>query len=219
MVRSGFAAALFGASTLVGIVPAGATTGADAPEPSPDPEVVAQREAQATLVLAPGDAAPPLVQRDQAAPSTSSRLVDLRYLDAQNTADGYVRVFARDNPIQDDPGYLTTTMRIYGNAAAFRDGSGEVSLKSQFTCSGAGISGLSIGATSATVSGNVASSTLTWTSSRSSSTEVRQSYAEGGHFRCKASNATAAKTTRRGIATAQYKQVDTRAQDEYSFWW
>ena len=49
--------------------------------------------------------------------------------------------------------------------------------------------------------------------------EVRQYYTEGGHFRCKASNAAFAKTTRRGIASTTYKNRDTRAEDSYSFTW
>jgi hypothetical protein len=61
--------------------------------------------------------------------------------------------------------------------------------------------------------------TLTWTSTRASAEAVRQSYEQGGHFRCKASNATFAKTTRRGIAMAKYKETDVRAEDAYSFWW
>ena len=138
---------------------------------------------------------------------------------AKTTSNGYLEVVGRDHPAQDKPGYLTTTLRVYGNVAAYRTGSGSIELTSRFTCSGVGISGLTVGSGGASVSGGVTSSTLTWRSSRTSSTEVRQAYTEGGHFRCTASNAGPAKFTRRASALTSYKTGDTRAESSYSFWW
>jgi hypothetical protein len=215
MEPRGWTLAALGIAALGVLAPAPA--GAETTEPAPDPEVVAIREA-AVAGRPPVETDPAEVLLEDGSAS-AARAQDLYYLRETSTSGGFVQVAARDNPAQDSPGYLTTTMRIYGNAAAFRSDAGPIALKSQFTCSGAGISGLTIGSGGASVSGGVTSSTLTWNSSRSSYAEVRQFYSEGGHFRCKASNASPAKTTRRATATAEYKQNDVRAEDSYSFWW
>lgn len=184
---------------------------------APDPVVVAEREAAAIVDPPASYRNPPAVS--PAVDGVATSFSDLYYLSGKSTAGGYVEVAARDNPAQDKPGIATTTLRVYGNAAAFRSDSGKIVLRSQFTCSGAGIGSLTVGGSGWSVTGGVTSSTLTWDTSRSSSSEARQFYTEDGHFRCKASNVTKAKFTRRAIATASYKSVDTRAQDDYSFTW
>lgn len=196
-----------------------APSSAEEADPPPDPAVVAQREARASSATNL-DQAPAEVADDQVAPPPNLRgLNDLYYLDAKVSTGGYLHLFARDNAIQDHPGILTTTMRIYGHAGAFRHGEGAVSLTSKFTCTAAKVDSFAIGTSSAGISGSIGSKTLTWSSSRASSTEVRQNYTEGGHFRCRAWNAGPAVTTRRGIAGASYKQTDVRAEDSYSFAW
>lgn len=151
--------------------------------------------------------------------AASTRFGDLYGLRAVSRSGGYIEVASRDNPAADNPGPVTTTLRVYGNAAAFRDGPGDLGLNSKFTCSGAAISGLTIGSGGVSVSGGVTSSTLTWPSLRANVSVLRQYYTEGGHFRCRASNLTLAKFTRRGVASTNYKNVDTRAEDSYSFVW
>lgn len=214
MHHRGWKLAALGAATIVGLSPAAAAEGEE-----PDPEVVADREVRAAIDAASGITSTEEVQVGHVAPPPGLRVDDLYYLDAKNTSGGFAKVFARDHPAQDAPGWATTTMRIYGNAAAFRDGAGEIDLESRFTCTGAGIGSLTIGSASVAITGGPTSQTLTWKSGRTNTSVVRQSYAEGGHFRCKASNATPAKTTRRGFATARYKESDVRAEDSYSFWW
>ena len=222
MARARWIEPAAGAVAVLAALAVPAAAGAEEPGPAeaagpPDPEVVAAREAAAMADPPPAYRNPPAVQPPSSEVTTS--FSDLYVLASTSTQGGYVHVGARDNPAQDSPGYLTTTLRVYGNAAGFRSDAGKVTLRSQFTCSGAGVGSLTIGASGVSVTGGATSSTLTWDSSRSSSTEVRQFYSEGGHFRCKASNATPAKFTRRAIATATYKSADTRAQDDYSFWW
>lgn len=216
MQHRGWKAAALGVVTIVGLSP----TAASAVESEePDPDVVAARERRGEADAERAITSTLEVQEDQIVPPPGARVGDLYYLDATNTTGGRSRVFARDHPAQDKRGHITTTMRIYGNAAAFRDGAGEVSLESKFTCTGTSVSNLSIGSSSVSISSGVGSKTLTWTSSRTNSSVVRQSYEQGGHFRCKTSNVTFAKTTRRGIAIAKYKETDVRAEDAYSFWW
>jgi hypothetical protein len=186
-------------------------------DPPPDPEVVAQREASAMAVLPPGYDNPPDVQ--PAPTGATARMRDLYYLSAKQTTGGYIELAARDNPAQDKPGALTTTMRIYGNAASFRSGPGDLGLRSQFTCTGTKVDGVTIGTSGVSVTGGIGSKTLTWSSLRNTTSVLRQYYTEGGHFRCKVSNLSPAKTTRRGIASAHYKYGDTRAEDSYSFTW
>lgn len=211
-------AAATGLTALVGATAAGAEDGDGA-----DPAVVAAREAVAATPQPVGYQNPPAVQPDSAPMSTGPRpllsMKDLYWLAAKQTTGGSIEVAGRDNPALDSPGPLTTTLRVYGNAAAFRSGAGAIGLKSEFTCTGSKVSSLSIGSSSVSVTGGATSSTLTWSSLRSDLATLRQYYTEGGHFRCKASNLTFAKFTRRATATANYKDTDTRAQDEYSFGW
>ena len=120
-------------------------------DPPPDPEVVAQREASAMPVLPPGYDKPPAVQ--PAPTGATARMRDLYYLSAKQTTGGYIELAARDNPAQDKPGTLTTTMRIYGNAASFRSGPGDLGLRSQFTCTGTKVDGVTIGTSGFSVTG------------------------------------------------------------------
>ena len=222
MQRTGWTTTITGVAAIAtAFTGVGSAAAEEASEPAPDPAVVADRKARAAEPHPADYQSPPEVQPlpDGMEPSAGRRLKDLYYLSAKSTSGGYIELFARDNPAQDNPGILTTTVRIYGNAAAFRHGAGSIRLTSKFTCSGVGVSGLSVGSSGVTVSGGATSSTLTWHTIRSRSTEARQAYSEGGHFRCKASNASPAVTTHRGIAGAAYKSVDTRAEDAYSFVW
>jgi hypothetical protein len=200
--------------------PTGTPETVAAPSQEGDPAVIASRDALSKLPPA-GEA--PLVQPHQEGVLVDgagvARVNEGKTLSGWSYTGGYVEVGANDWAAGDSPGWVTTTMRVYGNAAAWRTGNGKIKLTSQFTCTGAGISGLSIGASGVSVSGGATSSTLTWDSTRTNSPEVRQFYDGDGHFRCKASNLSFAKTTRRAIGTASYKTADTRAQGEYSFWW
>ena len=214
MQKTGWTTAALGVAAISAVIPGAKPAAA---EDAPDPAVLAARTAAAAEPEPTGYQSPTTVQRDDLA--TPGRMADLYMLNGTNTSAGYVHVGARDNPAQDPPGYTFTTMRIYGNAGAFRDGSGAISLTSKFTCTGVGISSVTIGGSGISVTGGVASSTLTWKTSRSDATEARQNYAQDGHFRCRASNLSSAKTTHRGIAEATYKNTDTRAEDSYSFWW
>ncbi|MCB1038926.1 MAG: hypothetical protein R2701_12400 [Acidimicrobiales bacterium] len=206
-----------GALALVAVAAGAGVAQADGAADAPDPAVVAAREAAAMEVLPPGYDNPAPVA--PIADGVQVNVNDNYLFTAKTTSNGYLEVVGRDHPAQDKPGYLTTTLRVYGNVAAYRTGSGSIELTSRFTCSGVGISGLTVGSGGASVSGGVTSSTLTWRSSRTSSTEVRQAYTEGGHFRCTASNAGPAKFTRRASALTSYKTGDTRAESSYSFWW
>jgi hypothetical protein len=213
MKKTGWNSALAGAAALSALLVPAHQAAADESQsiPREDPPVTTS-----TGSLPPGFETPADVQP---APSGHTRFKDLYYLSAKSTSGGYIEVAARDNPARDAPGTATTTLRVYGNAAAFRDGPGGLGLNSKFTCTGAGVSGLSVGSSGASVSGGTASSTLSWASLRDDSSTLRQYYTEGGHFRCKASNLTLAKFTRRGTASANYKNRDTRAEDSYSFTW
>ena len=223
MNRTGWTLASTGIAAVTGLAALAGASAAGADDA--DPAVVASREAAAAEPHPAGYQSPADVQPagPDAAPlpaADGARMADLYHLRAVSTSGGYIEVSARDNPAQDKPGTLTTTMRIYGNAAAFRSGNGDVGLVSKFTCTGAKISGLSVGSSSGiTISGGTSSSTLTWTTNRSNTTLARQYYTEDGNFRCKASNLTPAVTTHRGIASATNKTVDTRAEDAYSFTW
>lgn len=214
MQKTGWTTAALGVAALTAVIPGAKPAAAD---DAPDPAVLATRTQAAAELQPAGYQAPATVQKDDIA--TPGRMADLYTLNGTNTAAGYVHVGARDNPAQDSPGYLTTTLHIYGNSGAFRDGNGAVSLTSQFTCSGIGISSLTIGSGGASVTGGTTSSTLTWKTSRTDAAEARQNYAQDGNFRCKAGNAAPAKTTHRAVAQATYKNTDTRAEDSYSFWW
>ena len=218
MKHSGWSTTFTGVAALAAVVagPAGRAS-ADTPTEGADPAVVAMREQAANALLPPGYQAPPDAQ--PALAGSEGRMKDLYWLSAKSTSGGYIELSARDNPAQDKPGKLTTTLRVYGNAAAFRDGNGLVGLVSQFTCTGIGISGVTIGTSGASITGGSSSKTLTVNTNRQSSSVVRQYYTEGGHFRCQASNLGPAKFTRHGFATASYKTTDTRAQDDYSFVW
>jgi hypothetical protein len=222
MNKTGWTLAATGVAAATGLAALAGSTAAGADDA--DPAVVASREAAAATPQPAGYQSPPDVQSSGDAPvQTGPRPLhyvgDLYYLSGKSTSGGYIEVSARDNPALDNPGVLTTTLRIYGNAAAFRSGAGDLGLKSTFTCTGAGITGLSIGTGGASVSGGAVSSTLTWPSLRNNTSVLRQYYTESGHFRCKASNAYVAKFTRRGVASTNYKNVDTRAEDSYSFGW
>lgn len=212
-------AALAAASTAVLVAPAAAQEA-----PPTEAEVTAAREERAAIDATMSTAVPTVQPSGPAtASSGTSYLKDLYWLRSEQTAGGYIELLARDNPLQDNPGLATTTMRIYGNSAAFRDGAGNVGLADTFTCSGPTISSITIGASSSggsiSVSGGTTSKTLTWNSLNASSSELRHFYTEGGHFRCKVYNLAPAKTTRRGVASANYKSNETRAEDDYSFWW
>ncbi len=219
----GWTLATTGLATATGLA-ALAGAGAAGADGAGDPAVIAQREAAAAQPQPAGYQNPPAVQAagpgSTAGPGRAlTSLRDRHYLSSKSTSGGYIEVAARDNPAQDKPGLATTTLRVYGNAAAFRDGVGDLGLLSKFTCTGAGISGVSIGTSGASVSGGATSSTLSWPSLRNDSAVLRQYYTEGGHFRCKASNLSPAKFTRRGTASTNCKNVDTRAEDSYSFAW
>lgn len=219
MKKIGWTLASAGLAAATGIVAVGSgPVGAD----DADPAVVATRQAAAAAPHAPGYQSPPDAQPAGPNPlpqGDSTRMGDLYYLSAVQRTGGYIEVAARDNPAQDEPGPITTTLRVYGNAAAFRDGAGDLGLNSKFTCTGSAISGVTIGAGGVSVSGGASSQTLTWATLNNTQSVIRQYYTEGGHFRCKASNLTVAKFTRRGVASANYKGADTRAEDSYSFAW
>jgi hypothetical protein len=223
MNKTGWTLATAGLATVSGLASliAGPAAGAD---DTADPAVVAEREATAAQPHPSGYQNPPEVQPATtegtlADETPTGRLRDLYYLSSVSRSGGYIELAARDNPALDNPGPATTTLRIYGNAAAFRDGPGDLGLVSKFTCTGAGISGITIGTNGASVTGGSSSSTLTWPSLKNNTSVLRQYYTEGGHFRCKASNLTPAKFTRRGVASTNYKNSDTRAEDAYSFGW
>lgn len=211
-------AALAAASTAVLVAPAAAQEA-----PPTEAEVTAAREARAADDATKSTDVPTVQPSGAATSSGTAYLKDLYWLRSKQTTGGYIELLARDNPLQDNPGLATTTMRIYGNSGAFRDGAGNVGLADTFTCSGPTINSISIGASSSggsiSVSGGTTSKTLTWNSLNASSSELRHFYTEGGHFRCKVYNLAPAKTTRRGVASANYKSNETRAEDEYSFWW
>ncbi|MCU1370692.1 MAG: hypothetical protein JWO77_1886 [Ilumatobacteraceae bacterium] len=214
-------AAATGMSALVG---ASGVAGAD---DAADPAVVAGREAAAAAPVPAGYQNPPSVEPsgpdgpDQPGELAGPIMMmkDLYTIHAVQRSGGYIEASLRDNPIQDKPGPLSTTMRIYGNAAAFRDGPGDLGLTSKFTCTGAGISGVTIGSGGVSVTGGPSSTTLTWSSLRNKTAVLRQYYTEGGHFRCKASNVSPAKFTRRITASTNYKDTDTRAEGSYNFVW
>lgn len=218
MKKIGWTIATAGLAVTTGLGAAG-PVGAD---DDADPAVVASREAAAAMphdlgYQTPPDAAPagpnPLPQGD------ATRMGDLYYLSAVQRTGGYLELSARDNPAQDKPGKATTTLRVYGNAAAFRDGPGDLGLNSKFTCTGTSITGVTIGAGGVSVSASASSTTLTWPSLKANTSVLRQYYTEGGHFRCKASNITFAKFTRRATASTNYKGSDSRVEDSYSFAW
>lgn len=222
MNKTGWTLATAGLATVSGLatlIAGPAVSAGDA-----DPAVIAEREAAAATPHPAGYQDPPAAQPAEGGETrpeetASAKMRDLYYLSAVSRSGGYIELAARDNPALDKPGPATTTLRIYGNAAAFRNGPGDLGLVSKFTCTGAGISGITIGASGASVSGGSSSSTLTWPSLKNNTSTLRQYYTEGGHFRCKASNLTPAKFTRRGVASTNYKNIDTRAEDAYSFAW
>jgi len=219
MKKIGWTLATAGLAVTTGL---GATGSGPAGAEDADPSVVANREAASGAPHDAGYQSPPDVgpAGSSAVPqSDGSRMGDLYYLSAVQRTGGYIEVAARDNPAQDKPGKATTTLRVYGNAAAFRDGPGDLGLNSKFTCTGTAISGVTIGAGGVSVSVSASSTTLTWPSLKADTAVLRQYYTEGGHFRCKASNLTFAKFTRRGTASTNYKGSDTRAEDSYSFNW
>ena len=221
--------AKFGAATVLGaaILVGAPTTRAMGKEvdPPPDPAVVAAREAQAadptTVVTNPPVVAPTKegAPAEEPPPTrTGARVRDLYNLRAVSTSGGYIEVAARDNPAQDRPGRASTTMRVYGNAAAIRRGAGPIILDSSFTCTGASID-VSIGTGGVQITGGYTGKTARTVSGRQAATEVRQFYTEGGHYRCKALNAAPAHLGHQIVGSAQYKDNDVRAQDSYGFWW
>lgn len=185
------------------------------------------QETAPTAPTAPADDAVAALRERTAAGATRATRSRFHELDASSSgvlgAKYNVTVFGSDEVTNDAPGLATTTLRVYGDATARETGSAtdvqKIALRNEFTCTGAGIGGLSIGSGGVSVSGGSTSSTLTWSSSRTSVRQVTQLFDGAGHFRCKASNATSAKFTHRLTAVASYKTLDVRAQDEYSHWW
>lgn len=150
----------------------------------------------------------------------------IRYLyDEQVQSGKAVNVRASSILALDRPGAWTQTARVRGNAVGERGENGHASygfvkLTSKWTCTGLGISGLSIGTGGVSVTGGADSKTLTWASERDNYRLVRQGYDAGGHFRCKfAIWGGFMKLTQRGLAEASFKDWDLRAEDSWSKTW
>jgi hypothetical protein len=186
--------------------------------PQGDPAVIQTRVALSQQPHSPGYQDPADVTPESAATGPQKIGGSGYKLYGVSRAAGYVGVFATAEAVVDFPGPATTTAHIYGNALAARDGDGYVKLTTRFTCTGAGISGVSLGA-GGSITGGVTSTTATLETSRTSAPSIRQFFEEDGHFKCKASNLSPAKTTHFGRAQARYKNDDTYANDDHAFWW
>jgi len=132
--------------------------------------------------------------------------------------------------LQDAPGILTTTSHVHGYSRTYVnsvDSSGVTSTRSidRFTCSGANVSSISIGASGPSISGGVTSRTATWdtsnTFSSAASTGVKGTYhyyRDSGMFNCKVPNLPA-KITHSTSGTVRRNSRDFSGSVSWERWW
>lgn len=137
-------------------------------------------------------------------------------------AGTYIRAqIPNDWAKNDNPGILTTTLRIWGTDWAQTESGTAVDLirhVDQMTCTGVGISGVSVGMSGLSVSGGGTSSTATARASNRNRWYLQRYYQDDAHWRCKASNVSSAKVTRRLVADVTHKEGTTAPQATYTFW-
>lgn len=135
--------------------------------------------------------------------------------------DTVIASIPNDWAASDSPGLATTTVRVYGTDWA-QTASGvkaqKITAKDQMTCTGAGISGMSVGTGGLSVTGGATSTTGTRSATFSNTWLNQWHYKQDAHWRCKASNLSLAKVTRRVTATVNHKGGSTSPVAEYSFW-
>ena len=144
---------------------------------------------------------------------------------AENTANhrvvGTIRAVIPDDFAQNDPpGILTTTVRVYGTDWLQTDSGATADLvhSSKLTCTGASVSGITVGSGGVSVSGGTTSKTATVEFSAQSWFH-QFDYYDGAEWQCSVSNFAPGVTTRRAGGLVDAGGVGTRTEASYSFTW